>query len=830
MMTMFFEDFPNLLDYCNTLPGNLCVLGDFNLHCDVKEKSSTAKFMNLLDSYDLRQTTSEPTQRSGHILDLVIERPDDQVLLSTAVSDALESDHKCVISSFDIRPPTPKPVYRQFRNLRAMDRAAFQEDLQSELSSLTDPAADQLDAALRTVLDKHAPVQKGKVSSRKPSPWFSLLGNDVLQAKQARRKAERRWRSTGLTVFKDLYKRAKNYVTFLVHKAKCSFFSNKIITAQSPKELFHITNPLTAKTKSTQLPSIFPTSDLPTLFSDFFNDKIVNIRKGLDSLPHSSASPFPDKPFTGTPLTSFLSVTQDTLRKIISSSAPKTCELDSLPTPLLCEFLDDILPLLTDIVNKSLTSGSFPEIFKTAVVKPLLKKPSLDPNDLKNYRPVSNLSFISKIIEKIVLSQLSAHLSSNNLWNPFQSAYRPGHSTETALLKVLNDLLLSLDKGNVSVVALLDLSAAFDTIDHSLLLKRLENVFGVCDTALSWFSSYLSNRTQIVSVDNVHSSSVPVRFGVPQGSVLGPVLFVLYTASLTDVIESHSVLHHCYADDSQLQISAPPHHVDELVQTIQACICDVKSWMTGNKLKLNDDKTELMIVSSPRMSNAVPFPESMSVGASTIQFSDKVRNLGVTIDCHLSMSAQVTSVVRAANYELRRISSIRQFLTVQATRVLVSAFVLSKLDYCNSLLAGCPKYLIQKLQKVQNSAARLILKLPKGDHVSEHLMSLHWLPVESRIKHKLSCICFTAVSQATPTYLNNLVTLYTPGRSLRSSSDERKLCVPYVSTKSFGERSFFYSAPSIWNSLPNHLRCSESLESFKSALKTHFFKENYGDC
>ena len=164
----------------------------------------------------------------------------------------------------------------------------------------------------------------------------------------------------------------------------------------------------------------------------------------------------------------------------------------------------------------------------------------------------------------------------------------------------------------------------------------------------------------------------------------------------------------------------------------------------------------------------------MLVGDSTVQFSQLVRNLGVTIDCHLSMSAHVTNVVRAANFELRRISSIRQYLTVQATKVLISAFVLSKLDYCNSLLSGCPQFLIQKLQKVQNNAARLILKISRNDHISPHLMALHWLPMEYRIKYNLPCMCFSSVSGTAPSYLSTLLSLYTPSRTLRSSSDGKK--------------------------------------------------------
>ncbi|WP_419610691.1 RNA-directed DNA polymerase, partial [Thiolapillus sp.] len=181
-----------------------------------------------------------------------------------------------------------------------------------------------------------------------------------------------------------------------------------------------------------------------------------------------------------------------------------------------------------------MATGIFPSCMKSAVVKPLLKKPSLDPNVLKHFRPVSNLPFVSKLIEKLVLDQLFRHLDHNNLWHTFQSAYRPKHSTETALLRVLNDLLTASDSGSISILTLLDLSAAFDTIDHSILLTRLDSTFGIRDLALSFFRSYLQDRTQVVTVNGIKSSPSLLTCGVPQGSVLGPILFILYTQPLSD--------------------------------------------------------------------------------------------------------------------------------------------------------------------------------------------------------------------------------------------------------------------------------------------------------
>ena len=213
------------------------------------------------------------------------------------------------------------------------------------------------------------------------------------------------------------------------------------------------------------------------------------------------------------------------------------------------------------------------------------QKKCLDHNDLNNYRPVSSLCFIAKILEKLVLSQVSSYLNSHNLYNTCQSAYLPGHSTETALLKVVNDMFLSLDKGKISVLALLYFSSAFDTIDHPILVHRLHTEFGFTDTVLQWFSSYLTYRTHYVSLSNHCSDFTAVHSGVPfRCSVLGPMLFTMYIKPLSAIIDSHSIIHHSFADDLHLQMSAPPDRISEQLHSMQSCISDVKAWATANML------------------------------------------------------------------------------------------------------------------------------------------------------------------------------------------------------------------------------------------------------
>ena len=211
-----------------------------------------------------------------------------------------------------------------------------------------------------------------------------------------------------------------------------------------------------------------------------------------------------------------------------------------------------MLPLITTLINRSLSTGKFPEHFKEAIIRPLLKKPNSDIDVLKNYLPVSNLNFISKIIEKIVMAQIECHLMRNNLHEPTQSAYKKNHFMETALLKISNDIIQSLDVKHCTILASLDLSAAFDTVDHTVFLHKLYNKFGIEDEALSWFRSFLVNRKHRVSINGISSDSHRLKCGVPQGSVLGARMYTICTQQLSHIILRHGLQHHSYADDTQI--------------------------------------------------------------------------------------------------------------------------------------------------------------------------------------------------------------------------------------------------------------------------------------
>ena len=304
-----------------------------------------------------------------------------------------------------------------------------------------------------------------------------------------------------------------------------------------------------------------------------------------------------------------------------------------------------------------------------------------------------------------------------------------------------------MNRQHVTLLVLLDLSSAFDTIDHTILLHRLQTHFGISNTSLSWFRSYLSDRQQYVSINESPSADLPLEHGVPQGSCLGPLLFTPYTSPLFEIIRSHLPEMHCYADDTQIYLAFKPNPTtseNPSLIAIESCVSDIRAWLLNNSLLINDAKTEFQVIGTRQQLSKVHL-DSLTIASSRIPPSQEVRNLSAWFDDTLSMSTHVTKIAASCFYSLYNIRRIRKYLSRQSCETLVNALVTSRLDYCNSLLYGLPSTLLSRLQRVQNSAARLINKVPRFSPSSPLLFNLHLLPVKHRTIFKILLITYKAI-------------------------------------------------------------------------------------
>ncbi len=470
-----------------------------------------------------------------------------------------------------------------------------------------------------------------------------------------------------------------------------------------------------------------------------------------------------------------------------------------------------------------MTSGTFPTQFKKAIIRPHLKKTNLDHEQMKNYRPVSNLHFLSKILEKLVVNRLDRYLELNNLHDPLQSAYRKQHSTETAVLKLSNDIIQGLDQEKVTILASLDLSAAFDTVDHSIFLHRLKAAFGVNGNALTWFSSYLENRHYNVCVNKCLSDLKYLTCGVPQGSVLGARMYTMYVRPLSMIMQKHNIRYHSYADDTQLyvQCSNTPAALAEATTRLQNCLSDVCTWMTNNALKLNTDKTEFIIFNTATVN---PTYQGLKIGADTVQTSEHVKVLGVVLDRKMNLEKHISSICRSTYMHIRKINSIRCYLTEHAVKTLVQSNVIMRLDYCNGIYTGLPKKTIHRLKLTLNSAARLIYQTPRREHITPTLERLNWLTITKRCQYKTLVMTFKILHNGAPAYLCDTVNRYEPKRALRSAATI-SLVPGRNRTVKFGKRIMDTSAAILWNALPCDIKNTINLFTFKTRVKAYLLAQ-----
>ena len=827
------------------------VLGDFNLHVEtlshsyphsslstsyeIKKRTEALAFNELLQTYGLKQRVDKPTHEHGGTLDLLILNKDVTNFDSYEVINknyVCESDHNPLYFTMTINALYSDEKYSyQFRDFSSLDKNKFIDDVFTcNLLPLTNDmnvhdTVTTVNSVLLSVLNDHCPMQSKTVRKRanESRRWYN---DDLRTLKKKKRAKERAWNNCKC----EFHETAYDDATKLYKKALYSSRTKGIIKSiddsrHDAKTLYKTIKNIMGDNEVSSYPSSSSTKQLADDMAKYYADKIVKVREEIgcaDAQLKLEADFSHGNSSAKAKFENFLPLTETETRNLIKDMTNKHHHEDPIPAWLLKENEDLLFPVIQSIINKSFSEGTFPVSLKHGTIKPIIKDKNGDRENFKNYRPVTNIPFMAKLIEKAANNQIVNYLEQNDMFPSHQSAYRKRHSCETAMLKIVDDIKVALSEKKMVMLVLLDLSSAFDTIDQDILLFKLQRHFGICGNVLKWIESYLKGRTFCVRIKNINGKLYMLVYGVPQGTILGPLLFVLYIHDLVLIGEKHNILVELYADDSQWYFSfSPLTERSAAMQNIQICMAEIKEWMSKNCLKVNFDKTDAIFLSNPQ--NHSLFFNNISCTIQGKHFTNlpkqTVKSLGIVLDSSVSMTNMALECVKTCYFKLSKLNRIRRYLPEDIKLTLLTSYVLSRLDYCNALYATCPKAIENKLQRLLNACVRFVVNVPNGSGIKSFSKDLHILPVKFRIMFKLCLLVYKIMYSASPVYLDGMIIQKLP-RSisfLRSSLDLTQIELPN------NQSTYQFLMAKYWNMLPIHIRCSNTIENFKTQLKTYYF-------
>ena len=794
----FVDAFDSILTELGSKYSKIIVTGDFNIDLNIDTPASLS-FLTAIDRHSLKIIPSDNTCNTKNFrpskVDLILVSNSEAVDHLYQSSVAGISDHDMLVIDYRVRNDNCSTRQFSCRNIDRIDLSSLLHDAQglswneiyAQLS--VDGKMETLLDFLQVLLDAHAPVRTFTVNDA-DAPWINAEIRRSLKLRDAKYCEWKRLRND--SVWND-YCRLRNQSNRLLAAAKASYNANQLNPNLGPKKLWQNVRKLGLMDGNHSVGSGNLTStDLNNHFTNILTSVPTSINRNSDDWQR-------DYSF------SFNEITIQDIVKSVNRISSNAVGNDGIPIKFIKLLLPVLSPILNHIFNYITMTSTFPTCWKIGHVIPVSKVSA--PKSVNDFRPISLLPSLSKVFEHILHSQISSYLDSNSLLDPFQSGFRKNCGTTTALVKIVDDLKLSMTAKQFSVLVLLDFSKAFDTIDHNLLLSKLNKKFGFEGCAVQLIKSYLLNRSQYVELDNLRSETVSLSCGVPQGSILGPLLFSLFINDLPSVLTN--VNYHMYADDFQIYSSSTVQDKLALVDLMNQNIASIVAWSKENGLQLNAKKTQSLKVCKKSVLCQLDDLPNIVVDTTITEYSDVVKNLGLFMDQHLDFQAHVNHVCKTVHGGLHSLNRLRSSTPLHVREMMFNALLRPHFMYCDIIYSATTSDILSRLQQAFNSCLRYVLDLRKYDHISEHSTRLLGCSLETYFKFRAATFLFKIINFPVPSYL-------LPYRSAAISNRTSNIALPTYPPGSNFNSSFRVRACNIWNNIqPHNIKRLTSISAFK---------------
>ena len=811
----YFSSFEKLLEDLTPLYSHTILMGDFNT-CLLKKDIRSTRLRNIVNSCNLHLPHLNATHFfpncAPSLLDLIIVSSLDHIAKHGQCHADAFSFHDLIYLSYKVRPPKPKAKILLQRNFGGMNIDNLKDDaLGIDWSVIAgvesvDEKIGLFNSLLIQLYDKHAPIRPVRMK-HSPAPW---LTEELKSLREKKNTAKTRFKMDPSDKNREKYKLIRNRCNRLCRDAQRRHIYNSVQNG-NPARVWKFLKSLGIGRSRNNFVS--KDINLDSLNNHFSSSVTIDSATKINTLQQLSSLPIPDG-------SSFIfgQLSDCDVKTNINTIASNAVGSDCIGRNMIIPLLDILTPVITHIFNYSLSTSTFPTTWKDAQIIPLPKKSN--PSSYSDYRPISILPFLSKVLERMVHQQLSKFLSKNQLLNPFQSGFRPGHSTTTALVKIVDDIRFGMDNKCLTVLVLLDFSNAFNTIDFDILLGILHSL-NISPAVIDWFHSYLNGRRQRIRAEDCHSAWCDVSVGVPQGGVLSPLLFALFINSISHCISSS---YHLYADDLQIYSHGNLNDLPNTVQMVNTDLHRVSTWSKSYGLMINPTKTQAIVIGSSKLTSRIDWKALPPVILDGVQipFCKEVKNLGLHVDSTLSWTKHIGEVSRKMFAAAGSLNRLRNFLPIPTKIALVQSLLFPIFDYADCCLSDLNENLLNKLERLQNFCIRIIFGLRKYDHVSEYRDQLQWLPIrQRRNSHMLFLLYNILFNPKSPPYLKERFQFLQPVRGHMRSSKSLLLSFPPHCSHAYTQ-SFSVQSIRLWNALPLIIRQSESLPIFKARVISHY--------